>query len=143
MEFKVRIDAPVEKVWDTMLNPESYTKWTAPFAEGSYFEGSWSEGERINFLAPGGSGMAAVIAVNQPHEFISIKHIGHIMDGVEDTTSDSVRSWAPAYENYRFASVPDGTEVLIEQEVIAGFETTMNDMWTKSLAILKALSETD
>ena len=143
LEFKTRIDAPVEEVWDTMLGPEGYKQWTASFTAGSYFEGSWSEGERMLFLAPGGNGMVAEIAANRPHELISIKHIGQIMDGVEDTTSDSVRSWAPAYENYRFASVPGGTEVTVEQDVLAGYEDFMNDTWPKALAALRALCEAD
>ena len=143
LEFKTRIDAPVDKVWDTMFSPDGYKQWTSPFGAGSYFEGSWSEGERILFLAPGGNGMVAEIAANQRHELISIKHIGQIMDGVEDTTSVDVRSWAPAYEKYRFASVPGGTEVTVEQDVIAGYEESMNDTWPKALAALKALCESD
>lgn len=29
-----------------------------------------------------------------------------IESGVEDTTSEKVRAWAPAYENYRFSDDP-------------------------------------
>jgi len=141
LEFKTEIAAPVEKVWDTMLSPEGYQQWTKPFMSGSYFEGSWSEGERMHFLAPGGSGMLAVIAANRPHELVSIKHIGLVMNGVEDTKSDGVRSWAPAYENYRFAAVPGGTEVTIEHEVFASSEVYMRDVWSKALAALKSLCE--
>lgn len=143
LEFKIQIDAPVEKVWDTMLSPEGYAQWSATFSPGSYFEGSWTQGERMHFLAPGGSGMAAVIAENRRHELISIIHIGYVRNGVEDTTSENVRSWAPAYEKYRFRSTPGGTEVAIEQEVIAGFEDYMNDLWPKALYELKALCEAD
>lgn len=143
LEFKIEIAAPVERVWDTMLSPEGYQQWTKPFMSGSYFEGSWSEGERMHFLAPGGSGMVAVIAANRPYELVSIKHIGFVMNGVEDTTSDGVRSWAPAYENYRFAAVPGGTEVTIEQEVFASSEAYMNDVWPKALAALESICESN
>jgi len=141
LEFKITIAAPVEKVWDTMLSPEGYQQWTKPFLAGSYFEGTWSEGERMRFLAPGGSGMLAVIAANRPHELISIKHIGYVVNGVEDTESDGVRSWAPAFENYRMATVPGGTEVTIEHEVFASFEGYMTNVWPKALAALKSLCE--
>ena len=142
LEFKIEIAAPVHKVWDTMLSQAGYRKWTAPFMEGGYFEGSWAEGERMHFLAPGGSGMVAVIATNRPQERLSIKHIGFVMNGVEDTTSDAVRSWAPAYENYRFAAIPGGTEVTVEQDALAGMDAYMNDVWPKALAALKSLCET-
>lgn len=141
--FRIEIPAPVEKVWDTMLSPEGYQEWTKPFMAGSYFEGSWSEGERMHFLAPGASGMVAVIAENRPHELVSIEHIGFVVNGVEDTTSDSVRSWAPAYEIYRFAAIPGGTEVTIEHEVIASFEGYMSAVWPKALAALESLCEAD
>lgn len=141
LTFEIEIAAPVEKVWDTMFSPEGYTQWTAPFMAGSYFEGSWSEGERILFLAPGGSGMVAEIAVNRPHELVSIRHLGFLMNGVEDTTSDAVRSWAPAYENYRFRAVPGGTEVTIEHEVIVNYEGYMNQVWPRALAALESLCE--
>lgn len=36
------INAPKEKVWDTMLNKDTYEEWTKPFGS-SRFEGDWSE----------------------------------------------------------------------------------------------------
>lgn len=56
--------------------PETFKAWTAEFAEGSYFEGSWNAGRKIRFLVPDGSGMTSTIAESRPHEFISIKHLG-------------------------------------------------------------------
>jgi hypothetical protein len=142
LEFKTLIAAPVAEVWSTMLDGESYRRWTAPFAAGSYFEGSWAEGERIHFLAPSGDGMCAVIDANRRHELIRIKHIGVVKDGVEDTTSEQVRSWAPAYETYRFAAVDGGTEVTIEQNVPPEHEQSMSEAWSRALAVLKTLCET-
>ena len=81
-----------------MLEQDGYRAWTSAFCEGSYYLGSWDEGARIEFLAPSGCGIVAVIAENQPTEFVSIRHLGVIENVVEDTTSDTVRAWAPAYE---------------------------------------------
>lgn len=79
LHFSVQIKAPKEKVWDTMLDDETYRKWTTAFSPGSYYEGSWDEGSKILFLAPDEngklSGMTSIIAENRPYEFISIKHI--------------------------------------------------------------------
>lgn len=141
LEFAITIDAPVEAVWETMISPEGYARWTAPFMEGATFEGSWAEGERMYFLAPGGSGMLAEIAENERNEVLSIRHLGYVTDGVEDTTSDAVRRWAPAYETYRFATVPGGTRVTVEQDVLAEYEGMMRETWPKALAALKVLCE--
>ena len=141
LEIEAQIAAPVDKVWDTMFDKDSYTTWTAPSAEGSYFAGSWAEGERMHFLAPGGSGMVAEIAASRRHELMSIRHLGTVANGVEDTTSDDVKAWAPAFENYRFASVDGGTRVTVEQEVPESFEASLREMWSKALTALKALCE--
>ncbi len=143
LEFKTVIDAPVEEVWEFMFSAEGYPQWTTPFMAGCYFEGSWEEGKPMRFLVAG-SGMLAIIAENRLHESLSIQHVGFVMNGVEDTSSAGVRSWAPAYENYRFASVPGGTEVSVEHEVLAGFEANMmGNTWPKALAKLKELCEAD
>ena len=110
IQFQTTIEAPVSVVWETMLGAEGYPRWTAPFSEGSYYEGSWDQGSRIRFLSPSGDGMIAEIAENRPHELISIRHLGYIVKGTEDTDSDAVRTRAPAYETYAFSSVPEGTE---------------------------------
>ncbi len=54
--FSIVIKAPKEKVWNTMLEDDTYRKWTEPFAPGSYYKGDWSKGSKILFLAPGEKG---------------------------------------------------------------------------------------
>lgn len=142
LHFATLIQAKRDHVWNVMLAPHTYKLWTAEFAEGSSFEGSWAAGERIRFLAPGGEGLTSVIAENRPHEFLSIKHLGSIKDGVEDTESESVRRWAPSFENYSFSDVGSGTELRVDMEVTPEFEQYMAKTWPKALAKLKAICET-
>ena len=141
LRFSTTIQAPREVVWKTMLGPDSFRDWAAEFAEGSYYEGGWGQGERIRFLAPGGNGMLSRIAANRPNEFVSIEHLGLIQDGVEDTESEAVRAWRPAFENYTFSTVGDGTRVDVELDVTSDFEADMARQWPKALAKLKAISE--
>ena len=141
LTFEVEITAPVARVWETMLDPEGYTTWTAPFTPGSTFEGSWQEGERMLFLGPGNSGMVAEIAANRRHELLSIRHLGFYLDGVEEIDSDAVKSWAPAYETYRFAPTANGTRVTVEHEVIAAYSGMMESVWPRALDELRKLCE--
>jgi hypothetical protein len=144
IQFAVTINAPVPTVWRLMIGPESYKRWASAFAEGTYFEGSWEQGAKIKFLSPpSGDGMVAEIAQNRKNEFISIRHVGFLSKGVEDTTSESVRAWAPACENYTFISVPEGTKLVIELDVLGEWEQYMNESWPKALALLKQLSEAE
>jgi hypothetical protein len=143
LQFSETIAAPVERVVELMIGPESYREWTSEFAEGSYYEGSWEEGQTIRFLVPPGDGMVAEIAEHRPNEFLSIRHLGVVANGVDDTASEEVRAWAPAYENYSFVPTPEGTKVVVDQDVTEDFEAMMAEMWPRALARLKALCEAD
>ena len=141
LTFEIAIHAPRARVWATMLDPETYKAWTSAFCEGSYFVGSWDEGAKIQFLSPSGDGMTAVIAENRLHEFVSIRHLGVIEKGVEDTSSEKVRAWAPAYENYRFSDLPEGCRLTVTVDTVAEYEQYMRDTFPKALALLKELAE--
>lgn len=141
LTFETVIRAPRTKVWETMLGPETYKAWTAAFSEGSHYVGSWESGAKILFLAPSGDGMSSVIAENRPNEFVSIRHIGMIENGVEDTTSDKVRAWAPAFENYRFEDIPGACRVTVSLDTATEWEQYMLDTYPKALALLKSLCE--
>lgn len=141
LTFTVAIQAPRPLVWEAMLGAETYQQWTSPFCEGSYYAGSWEEGSKIRFLAPNGEGMVAEIVENRPLEYVCIRHLGEIKDGVEDTTSAAVREWAPAYEKYVFAETPDGTEVTVELDTMPEYERYMLDTYPTALGILKELCE--
>lgn len=141
LRFSVTIQAPRALVWNTVFGAATYRDWTEPFCVGSYYEGSWAAGDRIRFLSPKGSGMSSVIASNRLHEYVSIKHLGFIHDGIEDTESEQVRSWAPAFENYTFADAGAATEIQIEQDITPEYESHMLATWPKALARLKSICE--
>lgn len=141
LHFEIEIAAPVERVWEVMFSEAGYTQWTEPFMPGSTFVGDWSEGSKMWFVSQGQSGMVAEIDAHRPLEVLSIKHIGIVNLGAEDTTSESVRGWAPTFEIYRFRSVPGGTVVSVEQDSFQIYVGMMNNTWPKALAVLKELSE--
>lgn len=141
LHFSTAIQAPRELVWETVIGPVTYRIWTAAFTEGSYFEGTWAQGQRMRFLAPGGNGLVSEIAELRPREFISIKHLGEIKGGVEDTESEAVRSWTPCFENYTFTQVGAATELTVDMDMAESFEEYMTKTWPKALSLLKALCE--
>ncbi|MDY0744756.1 SRPBCC domain-containing protein [Paucibacter sp. R3-3] len=141
LSFSIVIAAPRPRVWDTMLAPDSYRQWTEPFAPGCYYKGSWQHGETIRFLAPGGDGMVARIAENKLHETISIQHLGMVTNGIDDTTSNAVKAWAPVYENYRFLDHAGGTELQVDCDTLPHYDDFMQKTWPLALERLKALCE--
>lgn len=142
LHHTITINAPREKVWHAMLDDATYREWTAPFCAGSHYIGSWDEGSEIRFYdAEGKSGMFSRIKENRKPEFVSIEHIGMIINGEVDTTSDEVKKWTPSSENYTFTEVEGGTEVTVDVDMTDEYTEQCNAMWPKALAVLKEISE--
>ena len=143
LRFEIAIRAPREKVWRTMLEQDTYRIWTAEFMAGSYYEGSWDQGATIRFLSPDGGGMVAVIDENRPFEHVSIRHLGEIRNGADDTESESVKSWSGnAFERYTLREEDGNTRLEVTCDVTPEYEAMMNDAWPRALQRLKTLVET-
>jgi uncharacterized protein YndB with AHSA1/START domain len=145
MKFDISIHAPVEKVFQMMLTDATYRLWTAPFHPGSYFKGTWEKGSKMLFLGPDGNGgeggMVSRIAENIPNKFVSIEHLGIVQGDKEITTGPEVASWAGSHENYAFESKNGSTVVSVELDMQNEYKGMFEEMWPKSLQILKEICE--
>lgn len=139
--FSTSINATPEKVWNILWTDATYRKWTAAFMEGSYAVTDWKQGSKVLFLDGKGMGMVSRIAVNRPNEYMSIEHLGEVKDGVEDTTSDRVKAWAGAHENYTLKKINDQTELTIDMDITEEYKEMFAQIWPKALANVKQLSE--
>lgn len=146
LHFSIDVNAPKEKVWATMLDDATYREWTRVFNKnGSWYEGDWTPGSTIRFIGPddGGKlmGMVSRVKENRPYEYVSIEHLGIIHDGKEDTTSDEVNKWRPAFENYAFKEKNGVTEVSVDMDTQEDYKEMFEGMWPKALQELKRLAE--
>lgn len=143
-QYQVNINAPVEKVFKTMLNKPDYEKWTYEFNPSSTFEGSWAKGEKIYFIGEHEGkkgGMVARIAENIPNKFVSIEHYGVLDDGKEITEGPAVEGWAGSHENYSFEEKNGGTLLSVEVDTDDKYADYFDAAWPKALGKLKELSE--
>ena len=145
LHFSTTINAPKEKVWETMLSEDSYKAWTDVFMPGSHYIGDWTQGSKILFLGPGEtdgvSGMVSRIKENRPYEYISIEHLGVVNNGKEDTSSEDAKGWAGALENYTFKGTDNTTIVLVDLDTDENYKEMFQDIWPKALQKLKMLAE--
>lgn len=140
-QFRITINAPRETVWETLWNDDSYRAWTSVFSEGSYAKTDWKKGSKALFLGSTGEGMVSTIAENIPNEFMSIKHIGTVKDGVEDLESESTRQWAGAMENYTLKTVNDKTELIVDMDITDEYKDYFMNIFPKALEKVKELAE--
>ena len=144
LHFSIVIDAPREKVWETMLGDATYRLWTTAFSPGSYYVGDWSEGSKILFLGPGEKGemgMVSRIAESRRPERVSIEHLGVVRDGKEDTSPEAVKGWAGAHENYTFKEKGGATELLVDTDTTEEYKSMFEETWPRALKTLKDLAE--
>lgn len=145
LHFTVDINAPAQKVWDAMLGKETYKQWTAIFNPTSSYEGDWTKGSPMKFIGVETdgtvSGMLSRIADITPPTFVSIEHLGFIKHGVEDRTSDEVKAWAGAHENYTLEEINGKTLVKVDMDVNETEADYFQDTWPKALEKLKQIVE--
>lgn len=143
LEYDTQIAVSKQKVWDTMLQPESYKQWTNVSWPGSQYEGKWEKGEQLRFAAPGQGGTLATITEHVPYEAITAKHIAVINpDGSEDRTSDIAKGWVGTLERYTFNERNGKTSLKVEIDIISPeWESMFNEGWPPALEELKRICE--
>lgn len=146
LNFSIDINAPREKVWKVLWGDKSYRDWTSAFMEGSYaVTDDWKEGSKVLFVAKDGQGMThgmvSKVDSKRPNEFMSFEHQGVVKDGIEDTTSDQVKAWKGAKENYTLKDKGKGTELVIDMDITETEQEYFQKTWPKALERVKNLSE--
>jgi hypothetical protein len=148
LQFTVNINAPLNKVYDTMLgisNKASYEQWTALFNPTSSYEGNWQQGEKMLFIGVDEKGekggMVSRIAAIIPGQFVSIQHYGLVVAGTEITTGPEVEKWANGLENYTFKENNGLVSVTIDLDTVEEFIDYMNENYPKALNKLKEICE--
>ncbi|HKB45678.1 MAG TPA: SRPBCC domain-containing protein [Chitinophagaceae bacterium] len=136
LKFTTKINAPKEKVWETLWNDTSYRKWTAAFMEGSYAESDWKEGSKILFLTPKGDGMFSIIEKKIPNQEMTFKHLGELKNGIEES-----KNWEGAKESYHLEEKNGITELDVQLDSVGEFEQYFNDTFPKALNVLKQIAE--
>ena len=142
LEYKVVISAPAKKVWETMLQQETYRQWVAKAWPNSHYEGKWEKGEKIKFIGPDGAGTLAEIVECKPYETVLARHIAVLLKGgVEDRTGEEARGWIGSTEQYKFTERAGKTTVTVTIETTPEWKQMFDDGWPTALMELKQISE--
>ncbi len=141
VEFNIEINSTCQNVWKMLWDKNTYTIWTTPFCEGTYFEGDLKQGERIHFLNPNGGGMYSDIAFLKENELIVFKHIGWIKDKKEIPINDETEKWTNSFEAYKLQEVEGKTFLKVEIDIDAQYVDWMKEKFPFALNELKKISE--
>jgi hypothetical protein len=141
LKFKIGINAPKGKVWDTLWNDRTYPEWTRAFSEGSRAKTDWKQGSKVHFLGAKDEGMYSIIDRVIPNELMSFKHLGVIKDGVELPNDEESKKWSGSNENYLLNEKNGKTELEVELDVTDEFKDYFSDTFPKALERVKDIAE--
>lgn len=142
LEYKIEISAPVKKVWETMLNKDTYEQWVARSWPGSTYEGKWEKGTQIRFIGSDGSGTLAELVEVKPYERVLATQIAMLgKGGVEDRASEVAQDWIGITEEYRFSEHLGKTSLTVRIETTPQWRGMFDEGWPDALEDLKKLTE--
>ncbi|PRX54242.1 SRPBCC family protein [Flagellimonas meridianipacifica] len=145
LHFEIKINAPTSKVYQTMLDKNTFEEWTAEFSPTSRYKGSWDKGSKILFLSDDADGkacgMVSRINENRANEFVSIEHTGILEDGEEIIVGEKVDAFAGALEEYTFISENGTTILKIRMDSAPEWEDYFKESWPRALSKLKEITE--
>ena len=140
--YTIEIAAPAKKVWEVLLNEESYRTWTSVFCEGSYYTGKLKPGGRIHFLTPEGFGMYSDVIFLIPDSYVLFQHIGDIAGFEEQSVGEAAERWTGAFEGYTVTEKEGKTLLLAEVDLVPEQAAEFDKTFPKGLEKVKTLSET-
>jgi len=141
LSYEKIIDAPLQKVWDILWSPETYSEWTKYFSPDSTMKTDWKVGGKTYFVNAQGDGMVSTIdSLDEPNQIV-FKHLGMVKDGIEDTQSKEVMEWSGSFEKYFLISYEGKTKLHAEVQVEKEWEEDINTGFMKGLEVVKNLAE--
>ncbi len=136
LNFKLKINAPKEKVWKALWDELNYRKWTSIFSETSHTVTDWKEGSEILFVDNDDNGMYGIIQkLDEPNE-MTFKHYGELKNGKKKE-----ESWSGALESYELRDDNGITELLVSMDTAEDFAEMFNNTFPKALNIVKEIAE--
>ncbi len=142
LEYRIDINANPQKVWNTMLQRDTYKEWVSAGWPGSDYEGEWEQGAYLLFGAPGQGGTKAKVLELRPDEYIHAEHVAVIQpDGSEDRDSEIAKGWIGTTETYTFIEKDGKTELKVQIKTKPDWADMFDEGWPAALNKLKELSE--
>jgi hypothetical protein len=144
LHFEIDIHASPEQVYERITDDLYYRMWAAEFYPGSFYVGSWDKNESIQFVIIDKEGrlqgIFSRIEENVRNKFISIEHLGVIVDG-EKVSGPEAASWKGAHENYTLEKADNFTRMSVDIDNMEEMEKYLLETWPIALNKLKEICE--
>jgi len=137
--FSVVINAPKEKVWNTLWDDASFRDWASIIDEGTYMVGEMKEGNEVQYISSeSGYGVTSLIEKYIPFEYVLLLHK---MDTMESGTQERENEWTGGKESYFLEETEGVTTLTVKMDMPLEQEETFNTLLPKALERVRILAE--
>lgn len=138
---EINISAPRARVWELLLNADSFAQWSSVFEGGvtPAAEAGWEEGGVVRFSNADGDGVIAEITRMRDGEVVEWKYIGVLAAGNE--SRDDNEGWLGLSESFSLADADGGVNFFVRSEHPESYREYFADKWPQAMQKLKTLAE--
>lgn len=144
LTYSITINAPKEKVFQTMTDKSLYAFWAKAWGEEMSYDGDWTEGSYVTFFDTSGEGTKALVEEVRPNEYTRLKHTAMVTNrNVEvEQLDETMQKWIGSLEEYAFTNLDENsTRVEITMTMDEMFQDMADEPWPQALLYLKELCE--
>jgi hypothetical protein len=139
LQFVIEINAPKEKVWDTLWQDETFRERAGLIDPGTYMVGDLQEDSEVQFIsAENGYGVTSLVAKLIPGEFLLLKHQADTQGSGEQ---EREKEWTGGKESYLLEEKDGVTTLTAAFDVPSELENYFKDNYPKALEKIKTLTE--
>ena len=138
MQFSIEIEAPREKVWQTLFDDKTFRDWGSIIDEGQYMVGELAEGNEVQFISSEGLGVTSFVEKLIPNEYIAFRQVADTMDSGKQ---ERKKEWTGGKESFELSEKNNSTNLAVNIDVPPGLEEIFKDRFPKALERVKILAE--
>lgn len=138
MQFTTEINAPKERVWDTLWQDETLRQWAGIIDPGTHLVGELKEGNEVQFISGNGYGVTSLVDKLTVNEFLLLRHSADTQD---EGKRERENQWTGGMESYLLAEKDGTTTLTFACDVPPELEEYFKDASPKALERVKALAE--
>lgn len=139
IRFSIDINAPKERVWNTLWQDETFREWASIIDPGTYMVGDLKEGNEVQFIsAENGYGVTSLVEKLTPGEFLLLRHSADTQD---EGKQEREKEWTGGEESYSLAEKDGTTTLSVAFGVPPEQEEYFKVNYPKALERVKVLAE--
>lgn len=141
MQFSIEINAPKQKVWDTLWQDKTFRDWAGIIDPGTYMVGDLKEGNEVQYMsAENGYGVTSLVDTLIPNEYLLLKHAADTQDSGAHQRDEQ---WTGGQESYNLSEDGGVTRLIVAFDVPTELEEYFSNTYPKVLQRIKELSEVE